>query len=412
MKKLTIFKFQLVICKLVLAIFLSVCIIFSICVYHSFAEVPCKINYQGRLIKDNVPVDGTKKMKFSIYPDATGDSPIWTSGDVNITVYNGLFRYVLGEGVVEGKPVDDLSSIPWTAGETLYLEVKVENDILKPREAIYAYPYAINSHLLEGKTTDYFLNTSVEAQTKRGNLKIEGMLDIDAPDTDIDALRVHSGDTYGLYVSTSGNVGIGTTGPEAKLHVVGTTPDTGPGSSDILQKWSTQFIDPLKAKMTLSYKDLSPAPGGGTFIFDTEVPPLTPPRKLAFMGGNVGIGTTEPDATLDVDGTVSIFGDWTTTDSLGNTLVKDAIYKATTDGIVCATVMRTNNNAYINAYSGPSSSPSYPESVLTQGLPEGYSRYAAVTLPVKKDDYWRIYVLEGTPTIRWLPMGSGTCVRQ
>jgi len=27
---------------------------------YSFAEVPCKINYQGRLIKDNVPVDGTE----------------------------------------------------------------------------------------------------------------------------------------------------------------------------------------------------------------------------------------------------------------------------------------------------------------------------------------------------------------
>ena len=153
-------------------IFLSVCIIFSICVYYSFAEVPCKINYQGRLIENNVPVDGTKKMRFTIYPDATGDSPIWTSDDVNVPVYNGLFRYVIG---TDG---GDLSSIPWTAGETLYLEVQVGTDILKPREAIYAYPYAINSHLLEGATKEYFLNISGEAQTKQGDLNIMGNIKV------------------------------------------------------------------------------------------------------------------------------------------------------------------------------------------------------------------------------------------
>jgi hypothetical protein len=62
MKKKIIFKFESLTCKLLSAIFLSVCIVSSICVYYSFAEVPCKINYQGRLIKNNVPVDGTKTM--------------------------------------------------------------------------------------------------------------------------------------------------------------------------------------------------------------------------------------------------------------------------------------------------------------------------------------------------------------
>jgi len=156
---------------------------------YSFAEVPCKINYQGRLIKDNVPVDGTRTMVFSIYD--SDNNLKWTSGNVSVEVHNGLFRYVLGEGFVGGNPVTDLSSIPWTAGETLYLEVKVETDILTPREAIYAYPYAINSHLLEGATKEYFLNTSAGTQTKQGDLNIMG------------------------------SVGIGTTSPGAKLDVNG-----------------------------------------------------------------------------------------------------------------------------------------------------------------------------------------------
>ena len=133
----------------------------------AFAEVPCKINYQGRLIKDNVPVDGTKTMTFSIYNSDAGGTLRWTSGDVSVEVHNGLFRHVL-----------DLSTIDWAAGETLYLEVQVGTDILTPREAIYAYPYSINSHLLEGETKDYFLDTSGNTQTKQGGLNIMGNVGI------------------------------------------------------------------------------------------------------------------------------------------------------------------------------------------------------------------------------------------
>jgi len=153
---------------------------------YSFAAVPCKINYQGRLIKDNVPVDGTRTMKFSIYDSAVGPTLLWTSGNVSVAVHNGLFRYVIGSGGT------DLSSMNWTAGQTLYLEVVIDGETLTPREELSAYPYAINSHLLEGKTKEYFINTSAETQTKQGNLNIMG------------------------------NVGIGTTDPQGyKLYVAG-----------------------------------------------------------------------------------------------------------------------------------------------------------------------------------------------
>ena len=255
-------------------ILLSVSILL-ICLGYSFAEVPCKINYQGRLIKDNVPVDGTRTMKFSIHDSAVGGNELWTSGDVNVEVHNGLFRYVIGS---DG---GDLSSIDWTAGQELYLEVKVETDILTPREELYAYPYAINSHLLEGKTKEYFLNTSADTQTKQGDLNIMG------------------------------NVGIGTTSPLGKLAVDGNVSLLGPrvyfGRADalgiLLIRDSDNGALSLRGGNTADSAGITvtgPNQVGlpGLIRFDTNAIE----RMRITRDGNVGIGTTSPGAKLDVQG--------------------------------------------------------------------------------------------------------------
>ena len=228
MQKLTNFKFQSVICKLLLTIFLSVCIIFSICVYHSFAEVPCMINYQGRLIKDNKPVHNPTGVPMTF----TVDGIQVYSGDV--PVYNGLFRVVL-----------DLENIDWTAGEEKSLEVTVDGEPLSPPEPIYAYPYAINSHLLEGSTKEHFINVSGETQKKDGGLNIMGDVGIGTTnlgtrklkvDGEVEATKYYGDGSALTGIDTGkwdglkpgdiyyneGNVGIGTTGPlEVKLEVDG-----------------------------------------------------------------------------------------------------------------------------------------------------------------------------------------------
>jgi len=232
-------------------ILLSVSILL-ICLAYSFAEVPCKINYQGRLIKDNVPVDGTRTMKFSIYDSAVGPTLLWTSGNVSVAVHNGLFRYVIGSGVT------DLSGIPWTAGQALYLEVQVGTDILTPREELSAYPYAINSHLLEGEAKEYFINTSAGAQTKQGNLNIMG------------------------------NVGIGTTDPQGyKLYVAG----------DILSSTGKFYNVDKDDYIEIRASDES------IRFFTQEAEKLT-----ILNSGNVGIGTTSPGEKLDVNGNIDVSG--------------------------------------------------------------------------------------------------------
>jgi len=165
--------------------------ILLICSSYSLAAVPCKINYQGRLIKDNVPVNGPVNMEFKLYNQVTNGTLIKTITINNVQVFNGLFRALL-----------DLGDVDWTAGETIYLEVKAGTDTLSPREPIYAYPYAINTHYLEGKTTAHFLDVSGSTQTKQGGLNIIGNVGI-GDDSPQSPLTVGFGDAF--QINSSGD---------------------------------------------------------------------------------------------------------------------------------------------------------------------------------------------------------------
>lgn len=185
---------------------------------------------------------------------------------------------------------------------------------------------------------------------------------------------------------STGNVGIGTTSPRGNLDIAGIDPtlrltNLGTGNYDFV-------IEPRGKILNLSS-------AAGTQI-------------MAFkQNGNVGIGTTEPDATLDVDGTVSIFGDWTTTDSLGNTLVKEAVYKATTDGFVSA--YQKGEYSHLRGFTDGSN----PPGTLRQWSADaGWADdNQTFNMPVRKGDYWKVTATY-KPIIYWLPIGSGTCVRQ
>lgn len=108
------------------------------------AQVPPLLNYQGYLAagdtatdRQSVALTGSFKVVFSIYPAATGGSPLWTETQT-VSVTDGLFNVLLG-GVVP---------IPQTlfAEAERYLGVKVENDPeLVPRQRIVSVGYAFRA---------------------------------------------------------------------------------------------------------------------------------------------------------------------------------------------------------------------------------------------------------------------------
>jgi len=143
----------------------------------AFAEVPDSINYQGKLTKPDgpYPPDTTVSITFAIYDDPTNVTPLWEEIQPSVPAKYGIFSVLLGS-------VNPIHNTVFN-GEVRYLGVTVgSDDEMSPRRPIVSVGYAFRS----------------------------------GTDGDWD----FSGDD--IYRVT-GNVGIGTTAPDARLDVMDST---------------------------------------------------------------------------------------------------------------------------------------------------------------------------------------------
>ena len=114
--------------------------------------------------------------------------------------------------------------------------------------------------------------------------------------------------------------------------------------------------------------------------------------------------------TIVTQATASLFGSWTTLDSLGAALVKTEVYKAACDGFVCAYVNSSGPGWNLYGYTDGNNPPTTIRQRANMYLTE--LQYVAISFPVRKNDYWKITITSGTLKLYWLPIGTGGCVKQ
>jgi len=247
--------------------------------------IPRTINYQGKLIDSSgVGINDTLNMEFKLYDAESGGNLLWRETLAGVPITNGLFSVILGES-------DGFDTLSFA--RQYWLEVKIGDEVLTPREKLVAVPYA-----LRAGTAD-------------------------------NSWWANSGDN--IYNVNTGNVGIGTTAPEAMLHVAGTImashpdfPDdisyiTADGSNSLIGGglmvngdvdinmaspfggWTITGVDGDGDDFSLRYTGINPC-----FIIEGQAPDV--PSFYIKDNGNVGLGTTTPQERLDSNGNIRATG--------------------------------------------------------------------------------------------------------
>lgn len=343
----------------------------SLFVMTAYARVPPLMNYQGKLTDEyGVPVpDGSYSIWFRIYDDSTGGNVLWAEEQSSVQVSGGLFSVLLG-------CIFPISDTIFT-GPTRWLEIQVSSDPeMMPRKPIVSVGYAffdgdwvadgsdiyrVDGDVGVGGKPPMDAKFYVETDTVGWKYAIyaEGRKGIKGVNTGLAGTGVsgeggHAGVAgYGGYIGVlgqgfyggcfeghghfSGNVGIGTMTPEAKLHLTNDSwddPNTTIRLHDVGVEfaktvnltaiaadmygyfsglkvdnniWGTRnlFItDQVYAGMdgiglTTTFNKLTVK--GSAAIGTTYCSYTAPPSGLIVEGG-VGIGTLSPTATLDVNG--------------------------------------------------------------------------------------------------------------
>jgi hypothetical protein len=147
--------------------------------------VPTILNYQGYLTDTlDVPIDDSLDMTFKIFDAASAGNELWSETQTDVSVERGVFSVLLGE----------TTPIPDSVFEATdrWLELTLEGPhVLSPRTRITAVGYAY---------TSTYSDTAEYAR-------------VAVTDTD---WTISGND---MYSGVSGNIGIGTPNPGAKLHV-------------------------------------------------------------------------------------------------------------------------------------------------------------------------------------------------
>ncbi len=107
----------------------------------AFAAIPRIISYQGKVTDSaGVPVEGAHELTFRIYDAETAGNLLWQETHAGVVVDRGLFSVFLG-GVAD---------LNLSFDDPYFLEIKVDSEVMAPRQRITAAGYAIKAEGVRG----------------------------------------------------------------------------------------------------------------------------------------------------------------------------------------------------------------------------------------------------------------------
>lgn len=122
------------------------------------AAVPHLINYQGRLTDTSgVPLNGLYNITFRIYDAENAGNLLWQGTYSSVSISKGVFSILLGDINDSGFNFAALAF-----DKPYWLEIKVGEDVLSPRQMIASVGYAIRAEKAEqANNTDTVSNIGV-----------------------------------------------------------------------------------------------------------------------------------------------------------------------------------------------------------------------------------------------------------
>ncbi|HAB18348.1 MAG TPA: hypothetical protein PLX89_17075 [Verrucomicrobiota bacterium] len=251
------------------------------------------LTYQGRLTSDGNPANGSYDFQFTLFDTESEGNPVgYPMVAAAVEVAQGLFTV----------PLDFGANV--FSGQDRWLGIAVrragtdEFTPLSPRQPITATPYAL---------------TALTA--------------LNVPGVNGHALHALNGSVANaLFVDVGGRVGIGTTNPASKLHLVSSANENIPpraqssGASGFAAGWDFYHGSTGKGYVGVPDPGASIAPNemllyGGPGIKASLW--AGGARALTATPNRVGIGTTVPKASLDVRGDI-LLGSNGELDALGS----------------------------------------------------------------------------------------------
>ncbi|HEY0701461.1 MAG TPA: hypothetical protein VGD60_01720 [Candidatus Acidoferrales bacterium] len=217
------------------------------------ASVPRLVQFSGTL-KDSAarPLAGVASVTFAIYAEQDGGTALWSETQNVLADANGHYAVLLGAATSSGVPAE-LFSIGVGTGQSRWLGVTVARHEEMPRILLASVPYALkaaDAETLGGLPASAYVTTQSLAAKSSTTILAPGSTTVLAN------AQTNAAAPAALPISNAG------------------TPVTGAGVTDYIPLWSSSTTQ------------------GNSILFQT--------------GGLIGIGTTTPAETLDVNGN-SIF---------------------------------------------------------------------------------------------------------